>query len=1057
MKYAVIVGLALGMISLGVIFANASVLNYFSDGSTTKNLTFNTSGNQYANITMPKYSNVTVMNVNVSGTNYIQNISMNILDDISVEIFLPDAGLQGTAANISKMNDSLTSKNLTSPSPKYIYFTIPRNVTMTNATMNITGFAGYQIGEPTGFNISVKSEITGVNYYPTGITTETVSGTNYFFVLGSSVSNDEGVVFRYYRNGTYTGFNFTTTNVRGASGITTDGTYFYITGHRFSVGCDGFVYIGKYNITSGDFVSGFCGKSAGCPQHANDRGIAYTNGNLYALELGYQCTDTILYRGIFNYTTGGAYNGFQSLIGYLSAPMYIFVNGTDNWIGVPDPYSEAGKIYQFNSGGTNIANYTISGTDSTLMNGLGSNGTVFWRTVSDGYYPFCPGNICQVYEHYFVANYTSNIIIDTGNDGTADYSYPGFLSTSQSVNLNTTAIQNFLNSCATSVCTVPVKVSANYIGNVLVSNINIVYNIINPISGNTTAINNYLLSCTPTVDNCTLPIKVTSGSAGIFSLTGLNLTYFIYPRILQNYTTPTAPYWNANVTATVNVSDDNLQSVNFTVQAPNGTLMLNNVNGTQSGALWTSSAFNTNVNGSWNVSVLARDDDGYTASTSWNFSIDLGVIEFMTQEGSGTRSFPQLSGDTTLFNITLKTLGNSNNTINFTLTDDLANTTKFITILSSNSTILEPNVLQRFEVNITSNVSLTTGNYSGYIIATRDEDGNVSRIAVNITISLLSGRIDIYQTAFALSLVTGSSDTRNFTIQNTGNYNLTNCSVSLITTASVGFSCVNTTGFDIENGTNLTDTCTFTGVGASTDNGAILTVTCVATPTGVTDVDSIVGSISIISLPTPTPGGGGPGQAQCGNGYCEVSETVDNCPQDCFVSIPNATFTVLPVQGVISRFVAANTEFREIITILNPNSQNFSVVAFISCDKDDISCNWLKILDINGTEVQQILFKVSGGTERSPGVYSFTVVMRTPENITMKDYRALINVKAIGITKVVTFELKTFQGLAFIDVAVSLLSTDLGAGIRGWMVAAGLLIAGSIIFIYGMRGRGRRR
>lgn len=72
-----------------------------------------------------------------------------------------------------------------------------------------------------------------------------------------------------------------------------------------------------------------------------------------------------------------------------------------------------------------------------------------------------------------------NVTIDTGNDGTNDYNYSNRLnSTVTNINLNTTALQNYLaNNCTTDICVVPIKISSTSTGIVELSSLNIKYNI----------------------------------------------------------------------------------------------------------------------------------------------------------------------------------------------------------------------------------------------------------------------------------------------------------------------------------------------------------------------------------------------------------------------------------------------------------------------------------------------------------------------------------------------------------------------------------------------------
>ncbi len=90
------------------------------------------------------------------------------------------------------------------------------------------------------------------------------------------------------------------------------------------------------------------------------------------------------------------------------------------------------------------------------------------------------------------------------------------------------------------------------------------------------------------------------------------------------------PYISVNVTGEIN----SILEVNCTVQAPNDTLLLDNVNLTNVyGDIWNSSTFDVNVEGSYNISCVARDVTDNKVQKTWNFTISLGQITVLTQSG----------------------------------------------------------------------------------------------------------------------------------------------------------------------------------------------------------------------------------------------------------------------------------------------------------------------------------------------------------------------------------------------------------------------------------------
>ena len=331
------------------------------------------------------------------------------------------------------------------------------------------------------------------------------------------------------------------------------------------------------------------------------------------------------------------------------------------------------------------------------------------------------------------------------------------------------------------------------------------------------------------------------------------------PTIIWNQTSET-PYFNAIINISVNVTSITpLKDVNFTVLSPNGTEILNNTNGTVvDNYVWNSSNFKVDANGTWQITIIATDINGSYDISKWNFTIDLGELTVVTEEGDQDYEYSQVAGNSELFNLTLSTNGNTNNTINFTWTGDLANSSLF-TVTIENITI-EPNVSKDVIVNITSKQTCPEGHYFGYINATRTEDGNFSLIAVNVSISVLAGDVDILETSFLLSFQDDETKTKDFTIRNNGNYNLTNCNMSLSTSLSLTYS-FNRTSFTVSNETDVSVQMTLSDASSGSDDTAIVSIECTATPLGGKDTDSVSGIIIVTAAPAPPPpaGGGGGG------------------------------------------------------------------------------------------------------------------------------------------------------------------------------------------------------
>jgi hypothetical protein len=145
----------------------------------------------------------------------------------------------------------------------------------------------------------------------------------------------------------------------------------------------------------------------------------------------------------------------------------------------------------------------------------------------------------------------------------------------------------------------------------------------------TNATGDYALNITAPMTQGTYQVLVNMSYNGEYGQAMQTLVVMQYPRINSNGTNQSA-YYNATVTIVANVTDDNLASVNFTLIASNGTVMLNNAAGTHTtGDLWTSQAFTLSSAGRWNYTIVAMDNDGNNDTAS-------GQIRFLDISGTLT-------------------------------------------------------------------------------------------------------------------------------------------------------------------------------------------------------------------------------------------------------------------------------------------------------------------------------------------------------------------------------------------------------------------------------------
>jgi len=141
------------------------------------------------------------------------------------------------------------------------------------------------------------------------------------------------------------------------------------------------------------------------------------------------------------------------------------------------------------------------------------------------------GGSQQLFEDWSTAaSYPNNVSVDVGDDGVIDYAGTTTLSSSVNIDLNATAIQNYLDACQTSSCSVPIDIYSVTAGIVNASNIDIRYDIENPIDLNATALNAILDSPFLLESNNTVRTGLTGAESFVtyFGYGGINLIYGLW-------------------------------------------------------------------------------------------------------------------------------------------------------------------------------------------------------------------------------------------------------------------------------------------------------------------------------------------------------------------------------------------------------------------------------------------------------------------------------------------------------------------------------------------------
>lgn len=437
--------------------------------------------------------------------------------------------------------------------------------------------------------------------------------------------------------------------------------------------------------------------------------------------------------------------------------------------------------------------------------------------------------------------------------------------------------------------------------------------------------------------------------------------------------------------------DNNIEGVYFTLLSPNGTYIINNINGTVYNTdYWNSTNYTIDAYGDWLVNITVNDTDGLSDSQQWNFTVSLGTL---TKDVS-TKTYSKKAGETESFNVTFSHTGNSNNTINMTLFDDMADSINFTFVYFNaetgssltNFTVTEGNNYI-LGINVTSNATLASDTYTGDLTFERINDNNKQNISFTVTISGLAGNVILTPVSWSISMDSESSTSQIFKIENDGDYNLTNCNGSII-----GWSSYDT--YNISDFTVLTNNYTYMLLTVSKLPAATysksLVVECIATANNGLDSDSASISATISQYTDPPAGGGGGAaelpESECGNGICEWDETWNisdtsliYCPQDCIGFAPNITFKFDISPKSYSLLVTNwGATHDKTFKIENYNPEPYIMDVMVVCTNSDPSCLWTELYTETQMGAKIIQVEVPAGNIDTPGVTLVNMVIRFP-------------------------------------------------------------------------------
>ena len=368
------------------------------------------------------------------------------------------SSITGDSVLTQEFNDTTTISNITFypghlNETKYLY--LRKNLNVTNATLNLTGYKGYYANE----SFAVNS--TGI--IPTG--GFAFNGTH-FFVLENS--NPARIQIHNITGGYFGSLNLTGVNFGAFSDIyMNDTTIFALKAAAGDI--NNSVY--QFNL-SGNLITSFNLTNLSFPQSpvaiaSNNSdfwvstAITTTGPNVYRFNMSFNYTN-------FSITNIGAGSTASDGAGITTNGSVIWLVGKNN---LPNPALDIIHIIYAN--GTYITGFKTRQPDNTgasIPKDVEYNGTFLWILEGD--------NTARTIHKYFQDGVLPlNPYIDVGSNGVAEWNFSGNFSQTKNITINIApAINNYLSTCAAAVngnCTVPLFFVSSTTGIIEYSSISI--------------------------------------------------------------------------------------------------------------------------------------------------------------------------------------------------------------------------------------------------------------------------------------------------------------------------------------------------------------------------------------------------------------------------------------------------------------------------------------------------------------------------------------------------------------------------------------------------------
>ena len=230
------------------------------------------------------------------------------------------------------------------------------------------------------------------------------------------------------------------------------------------------------------------------------------------------------------------------------------------------------------------------------------------------------------------------------------------------------------------------------------------------------------------------------------------------PNITFNETLPYKVTFGNNFTISAiiqrhDVEGSYIKTVNFTLYHPNGSIIMNNANGTQTNATdsnltmgWQANTTFIATNGTYYVMINVTDSEDDKHNSEWSFIVT-DQVNYTPQAYYSTPD-PKIAKQ----NMTIRIWQDSSETMTFAINVSLNTTNSSNFVIEAPTSILVGNTsinnTYNLSVNITADAEVPTGIYRGNITLNRTLDGTLFQFFIELGLDPPTGDPDILNGSF---------------------------------------------------------------------------------------------------------------------------------------------------------------------------------------------------------------------------------------------------------------------------------------------------------------------